>query len=608
MVELRTSGYVEVNGLADAGDFSAQLDQFLRSQWNCTDYKKYLFESSEKYCDKKYTTDEKLFYLNRLANNLGKMSIKLADFAGSHGWSLLLANGGSITPNPFQRPNHIVREQQLKFTKSPKDAQRPLLMIEMRIEPCGLMPYPCWNGYVEINGKNTGGIYEKLDSFITKHMKGRQCGRQVYCDMLYATPVFRMKEHSTRNNRWDGRMNGESNIGQWTMRLCDFMVDHLGEWDMVTCDSDNVDWSFYWHHRGKERVTQSVTGREMQMVFRHQPRGGKVFMSAPSSKVLGRAPLYAPLYWKESSRQGSVGQEIVPGSREELAWMQALLDGTFKKKRTRDRKGALAERFVAVSCLRSENPALWDTFAQQRQKVLKSRGEQSGSELVFPRTIDACPELAERCTFRGSNPTVQAYMMHGTSPTSAVSLLSTAFKVDLAGKSAGCMFGPGIYLAEASSKADEYARDDAGGTYDGLFAIVVCRAVIGRPFVTLDPGNHAHKVTSGEYDVVIGDREKAVGTYREFVFFNEASVYPEYAVFYRREFTRDSSSGATPTPHARRVSAPAAATYAPALATEPARKVSAPATATHAPRSVTAPPLRPSMIGSKAGRVQPISD
>merc|ERR1712100_194499 len=119
--------------------------------------------------------------------------------------------------------------------------------------------------------------------------------------------------------------------------------------------------------------------------------------------------------------------------------------------------------------------------------------------------------------------------MHGTNPTSAVSLLNTAFKVDLAGKSVGTMFGPGIYLAEASSKADEYARDDDSGAYSGLFAIVVCRAVLGRPFVTSDPGNYAHKVTPGDYDVVIGDREKVVNTYREFVFFSEDSVYPEYA-------------------------------------------------------------------------------
>merc|ERR1712100_423370 len=98
------------------------------------------------------------------------------------------------------------------------------------------------------------------------------------------------------------------------------------------------------------------------------------------------------------------------------------------------------------------------------------------------------------------------------------------------------MFGPGIYLAESSSKSDEYAADDRGGGYDGLYAIIVCRAVLGRPFITEMNGNHAEQVISGDYDCVLGDREKAVGTYREFVFFHEASIYPEYAVFYRRQY------------------------------------------------------------------------
>merc|ERR1712232_1509244 len=38
--------------------------------------------------------------------------------------------------------------------------------------------------------------------------------------------------------------------------------------------------------------------------------------------------------------------------------------------------------------------------------------------------------------------------------------------------------------------------------------------------------------------MVLGDREKGAGTYREFVFFNEDSVYPEYVVFYRREYAK----------------------------------------------------------------------
>jgi len=127
-----------------------------------------------------------------------------------------------------------------------------------------------------------------------------------------------------------------------------------------------------------------------------------------------------------------------------------------------------------------------------------------------------------------------------------VSILGTAFSIDLAGATAGTMFGPGIYLAEASSKADEYARDEnTGGAYDGLFAILLCRAVVGRSFVTEKPGDYKDKClesSKGNFDSVVGDREKAVGTYREFIFFDEGSVYPEYVAFYKRVY----ADGVTP--------------------------------------------------------------
>ena len=92
------------------------------------------------------------------------------------------------------------------------------------------------------------------------------------------------------------------------------------------------------------------------------------------------------------------------------------------------------------------------------------------------------------------------------------------------------MFGAGVYLAESSTKADEYARDDMGGEYDGLYAVLVCRAILGRSYVTEKAGDFSDQVLSGEYHHVLGDREKAVGTFREFIFFHEASIYPEYAV------------------------------------------------------------------------------
>merc|ERR1711988_1005057 len=106
----------------------------------------------------------------------------------------------------------------------------------------------------------------------------------------------------------------------------------------------------------------------------------------------------------------------------------------------------------------------------------------------------------------------------------------TAFSLDLAGKSSGAMFGPGIYMAESSTKADEYARDDTDGSYAGLFAVLVCRAVIGRACVVHDPGDYGSLVADGDYETIVGDREKVVGTFREFIFFNQESLYPEFAV------------------------------------------------------------------------------
>ena len=271
------------------------------------------------------------------------------------------------------------------------------------------------------------------------------------------------------------------------------------------------------------------------MVFRHRKGGRGVFMSGGHVKPLGRPPLEAPAYWTdEGCKQGEVGHKLVPGSAEELSWMQEILDNTFKNKVTRDRKDGqpLADRFVAVQCIRSEHPELWDRYAQRRQ-VVSACGH---SDFTTPKTMTASDGLAARCTdVSVGNPANQAYLLHGTNPTSAVAILANSFTVDFAGKSAGTMFGPGIYLAESSTKGDEYARDDAGGEYDGLYALLVCKAVLGKSYVTEQPGDFRDPVLSGDFGHVLGDREKAVGTFREFIFFHAESIYPEYAVFYRRE-------------------------------------------------------------------------
>lgn len=329
------------------------------------------------------------------------------------------------------------------------------------------------------------------------------------------------------------------------MRLTDYLVDHVGEWDLVVCEGDIYDIEF---KCGKDDE-MPVSAREQMMIFRYSPGRKNRFMASQGGTALNRPPLEPPGYWRDAAKLGKSVQEIIQATADEKSWLQDLLDKTYKKKKTRDRSGLLADRFVVVSALRSEHPALWDKYAQRRQVVL-SFAESLSSLPGFeqPKTMAASPDLLARCKEAGE---VECYLLHGTNPTSAMAILGTSFKVNLAGKTAGTMFGPGVYLAESSSKADEYAKDDSGGVYDGLFAVLVCRAVLGRPFITETAGDYSEKVVSGDFDVVIGDREKAVGTFREFIFFHEASIYPEYAVFYRRELadgTQLRESGAVSAP------------------------------------------------------------
>ena len=42
-------------------------------------------------------------------------------------------------------------------------------------------------------------------------------------------------------------------------------------------------------------------------------------------------------------------------------------------------------------------------------------------------------------------------------------------------------------------------------------------------------------INSENYDSVLGDRQASVGTYREFVVYDQYRVYPEYMIMYSRE-------------------------------------------------------------------------
>merc|ERR1712048_522149 len=215
----------------------------------------------------------------------------------------------------------------------------------------------------------------------------------------------------------------------------------------------------------------------------------------------------------------------------EIKALQDVFDHTFKRVLTRDRvyeyqlgvSEEMPYRLEVVHAFRSEHAELYRRFSERRANY-------KGGEIARSKSRDAGGLINERIADG------EALLFHGTNPSSAMGILKSGFVLNHAGKATGTMFGYGVYLAECVSKSDEYARDDNGGTYPGLMAMLVCRVLVGQPHIVHDAGDHVAAAKSARCDCVLGDRETKVGTYREFVFWDERQVIPEYTVIYRRQY------------------------------------------------------------------------
>ena len=68
---------------------------------------------------------------------------------------------------------------------------------------------------------------------------------------------------------------------------------------------------------------------------------------------------------------------------------------------------------------------------------------------------------------------------------------------------------------------------------------MLCRVIMGNinycdstfPF---NAAGFPRSVMHGEYHSVLGDREKCRGTFREYVVYDNAQIYPEWIIWYKR--------------------------------------------------------------------------
>lgn len=276
-----------------------------------------------------------------------------------------------------------------------------------------------------------------------------------------------------------------------------------------------------------------------------------VFRVWRSQESGGEAAVDFPKYWTNSDSGKRFDQRYEQADL--IPIVQQMFDVTWKDIVTRDRKGSKPVRLEVVNVQRFEDSQMWQAYTDQKRQI-RERGEfQSILELDADLTkgevlTDAFAQYLAPGG-RLDKKTNEHYLFHGTSPEGAENIAESGFQLTLAGSHAGTMFGKGAYFSECSSKADEYASPGLGPGHklgsrgfvqkQDEYAMLLCRVRCGKMFRALRASEQTAfvpMIEQGLIDGVLGDREASVGTYREFVVFKEAQIYPEYRVLYRRSY------------------------------------------------------------------------
>lgn len=493
LVELREAGFVEVNG-QNVGGIQDKLQQWLKRTWNCCDQ---LTPSEGRLYDRVFTWEPK---------DMLAASAEITGFFHRSGWQMEVCSQGSVAIEGCD----CCREQQILFrpkSVSSGGFKEPHLFIELytgegldelHAEP--EVTQMLHNQRIRICEVGDCGVATKrLRRFIGDYLGG-SC-----TDAGASTGSGDIRSFSC--DIFLSRGLTDNNLGLWTMRICDFMVDRLG-WSFVVCNVCS---------RGATRQV-----REQQLVFRYCGDRLEIPLARETQITLDPSlfkNVQFPAYWQTPDVLGLrqlVG--IVSCERDEVQALQEILDVTFKRSLARDG----VQRLEAVHAFRSEHAELFRRLAQCH------KGGYAGGAPLQAKTRLAGSLL------NGRLQDGEALLAHGTNPSSAMGILRSGFRLSNAGKSTGMLFGHGIYLAECASQSDNYACDDGGGNYPGLRALLLCRCFVGKPYIVRDVGDYIEKARSSGCHCVVGNRE-AMGLYREFIFFDERQVFPEYAVIYRRQ-------------------------------------------------------------------------
>lgn len=280
----------------------------------------------------------------------------------------------------------------------------------------------------------------------------------------------------------------------------------------------------------------------------------------------------APAHWVDGA-EGLV-QVADPAV---LSRLQELLDRTHKSSDnwTRDRGCSLhgvngcsascasknrvpvPRKYRLHAAFRNQNQDLWQKYSLVKTAITEEcHGPSKGKTVMLPVEASSIEALEGEALDASIN---EWYLFHGSRPEALSKILSSNFRLTLAGSGAtwkdpgkACgvpLYGYGLYFAERITKADEYAHPIQEGDplpvdpghESTFYAVLVCRVLGGRSNLVTTNEIEREKlrkdVFDGPFHSVFGDRVSSLGKpYKEVVVYDKDQTFPEYLLIYSRQY------------------------------------------------------------------------
>jgi hypothetical protein len=241
--------------------------------------------------------------------------------------------------------------------------------------------------------------------------------------------------------------------------------------------------------------------------------------------------------------------------------------------------------FQVLKIERVESTSLWEQYLIAKNTIIKKHNGKlanfpSSQYLTSQENSLKVPWLDSTCN--------ETYLFHGTSPV-AIDAITKQGGFDVRFAKSGGMFGIGVYLAENSSKSNQYVPcpvckggsigmkqkcNCGNSTESHVYKMILCRTVLGNVFIckqhedqhwkkeetvpNLDfetlkdksylsdfveklpvPKDAKENPSWNSFDSVLGEAHTFGGIsflrYREMVVYESKQVYPEYVIYYLRK-------------------------------------------------------------------------